>query len=179
MLESASGSLTSYPGHPPAAYGGLVSLVPDLNSWPSEGARLRRAAADWSKRYDPLLRHEVEGVDGLDSLSHQTGTSEPQPGEHGRAPCAWRDKGPQSHKKPRCDWNQTRTLATPAAAPPQAYNIPRLQYKSVKPFYTHRNRFDGSYPRTVERRQEAQLSRHVYPVRCGCGWVSPYGKQAV
>ena len=60
MLESASGSLTSYPGHPPAAYGGLVSLVPDLNSWPSEGARLRRAAVAWSKRYDPLLRHEVK-----------------------------------------------------------------------------------------------------------------------
>ena len=30
MLESASGSLTSYPGHPPAAPGGLGSLVPDL-----------------------------------------------------------------------------------------------------------------------------------------------------
>ena len=72
MLESASGSLTSYPGHPPAAYGGLVSLVPDLNSWPSEGARLRRAAAAWSKRYDPLLRHEVEGADGLGSLGYQS-----------------------------------------------------------------------------------------------------------
>ena len=102
MLESASGSLTSYPGHPPAAYGGLVALVPDLNSWPSEGARLRRAAVACSKRYDPLLRHEVEGVDGLDSLGHQTGTSEPQTDEHGRATCAWRDKGPPSRKKPRC-----------------------------------------------------------------------------
>ena len=30
MLGSASSSLTSYPGHPPAAYGGLVSLVPDF-----------------------------------------------------------------------------------------------------------------------------------------------------
>ena len=30
MLGSASGSLTSYPGHPPAACGGLVSLVPDF-----------------------------------------------------------------------------------------------------------------------------------------------------
>ena len=50
MLESASGSLPSYPGHPPAANGGLVSLVPDLNSWPSEGAQIRRAAAIWSKR---------------------------------------------------------------------------------------------------------------------------------
>ena len=72
MLERASGSLPKYPGHPPAAYGGLVSLVPDLNSWPSEGARLRRAAAAWSKRYDPLLRHGVEGADGLGSLGYQT-----------------------------------------------------------------------------------------------------------
>ena len=78
MLESASGSLPSYPGHPPAAYGGLVSLVPDLNSWPSEGARLRRAAAAWSKRYDPLLRHEVEGVDGLGSLGYQVWAPGPQ-----------------------------------------------------------------------------------------------------
>ena len=78
MLESASGSLTSYPGHPPAAYGGLVSLVPDLNSWPSEGARLRRAAAAWSKRYDPLLRHEVEGVDRLGSLGYQVWAPGPQ-----------------------------------------------------------------------------------------------------
>ena len=30
MLGSASGSLTNYPGHPPAAPGGLGSLVPDL-----------------------------------------------------------------------------------------------------------------------------------------------------
>ena len=59
-------------------------------------------AAAWSKRYDPLLRHEVEGVDGLDSIGHQTGTSEPQPDEHGRATCAWRDKGPQWRKKRRC-----------------------------------------------------------------------------
>ena len=81
MLESASGSLTSYPGHPPAAYGGLVSLVPDLNSWPSEGARLRRAAAAWSNRYDPLLRHGVEGVHRLGSLGQQTGTSELPPDE--------------------------------------------------------------------------------------------------
>ena len=102
MLGSASGSRPSYPGHPPAAYGGLVSLVPDLNSWPSEGARLRRAAVAWSKRFDPLLRHEVEGVDGLDSLGYQTGTSEPQPDEHGRATCAWRDKGPPSRTLPRC-----------------------------------------------------------------------------
>ena len=102
MLESASGSLPSYPGHPPAAYGGLVSLVPDLNSWPSEGARLRRAAAAWSKRYDPLLRHGVEGADGLGSLGYQTGTSEPQPDEHGRATCASRAKGPLWRTLPRC-----------------------------------------------------------------------------
>ena len=30
MLGSASGSLPNYPGHPPAAPGGLGSLVPDL-----------------------------------------------------------------------------------------------------------------------------------------------------
>ena len=30
MLGSASGSVTNYPGHPPAAPGGLGSLVPDL-----------------------------------------------------------------------------------------------------------------------------------------------------
>ena len=30
MLERAPGSLTNYPGHPPAAPGGLLSLVPDL-----------------------------------------------------------------------------------------------------------------------------------------------------
>ena len=78
MLESASGSRPSYPGYPPAAYGGLVSLVPDLNSWPSEGARLRRAAAALSKRYDPLLRHGVEGVDGLDSLGYQVRAPGPQ-----------------------------------------------------------------------------------------------------
>ena len=76
MLESASGSLPSYPGHPPAANEGLMSLVPEFNSWPSEGARLQRAAAAWSKRYDPLLRHGVEGADGLGSLGYQTGTSE-------------------------------------------------------------------------------------------------------
>ena len=51
MLGSASGSLTSYPGHPPAAYGGLVSLVPDFILGPRTGARLRRAAVAWSKRY--------------------------------------------------------------------------------------------------------------------------------
>ena len=78
MLESASGSLTSYPGHPPAANEGLVSLVPDLNSWPSEGARLRRAAVAWSKRYDPLIRHEVEAADGLDSLGYQVWAPGPQ-----------------------------------------------------------------------------------------------------
>ena len=30
MLGSASGSAANYPGHPPAAPGGLLSLVPDL-----------------------------------------------------------------------------------------------------------------------------------------------------
>ena len=64
--------------------------------WPlsavSEGARLRvrRAAQQpvvWSKRYDPLLRHGVEGAGGLGSLGYQTGTSEPPPAEHGPATC--------------------------------------------------------------------------------------------
>ena len=31
------------------------------------------------KVYDPLLRHGVEGTDGLGSLGYQTGTSEPKP----------------------------------------------------------------------------------------------------
>ena len=47
-------------------------------SWPSEAARDRRAAAAWSKRYDPLLRHEVEGVDGLGSLGYQVRAPGPQ-----------------------------------------------------------------------------------------------------
>ena len=95
MLESASGSLPSYPGHPPAANEGLMSLVPDLNSWPSEGARLRRAAEAWSNRGTTRFfgTRSKRGVsmDLIDSLGHQTGTSEPQPDEHGRATCAWRD----------------------------------------------------------------------------------------
>ena len=32
-----------------------------------------RAAAAWSKRYDPLLRHGFENADGLGSLGYQTG----------------------------------------------------------------------------------------------------------
>ena len=36
MLGSASGSLTNYPDHPPAAPGGLLSLVPDLVLGPRE-----------------------------------------------------------------------------------------------------------------------------------------------
>jgi hypothetical protein len=43
--------------------------------------------AAWSKRYDPLLRHGVEGAGGLGSLGYQTGTSEPPPAEHGPATC--------------------------------------------------------------------------------------------
>ena len=89
MLGSASGSLPKYPGHPPAAPGGLGSLVPDLVLGPRKALDIgeRRAAAAWSKRYDPLLRHEVEGADGLGSLGYQTGTSEPPPDEHGPATC--------------------------------------------------------------------------------------------
>ena len=65
------------------------SLIPGTRSrsWPSGAARLRRAAAAWSKRYDPLLRHGAEGADGLGSLGYQTGTSEPPPDEHGPATC--------------------------------------------------------------------------------------------
>ena len=65
------------------------SLIPGTRSrsWPSGAARLRRAAAAWSKRYDPLLRHRAEGADGLGSLGYQTGTSEPPPDEHGPATC--------------------------------------------------------------------------------------------
>ena len=48
----------------------LGSLIPGTRSrpWPSGAARLRRAAAAWSKRYDQLLRHGAEGADGLGSL---------------------------------------------------------------------------------------------------------------
>ena len=56
-------------------------------SWPSGAARLRQAAAAWSQRYDPLLRHGVQGADGMGSLGYQTGTSEPPPDEHGPATC--------------------------------------------------------------------------------------------
>ena len=48
-------------------------------SWHSEAARLPAAAATWSRRYDPLLWHEVKGAHGLGSLGQQTGTSEPPP----------------------------------------------------------------------------------------------------
>ena len=58
---------------------------PGIVIFPSEAARLRRAAAVCSKRYDPLFRHEVAGADGLGSPSYQTGTSEAQPDEHGPA----------------------------------------------------------------------------------------------
>ena len=36
MLGSASGSVANYPGHPPAAPGGLLSLAPDLVLGPRE-----------------------------------------------------------------------------------------------------------------------------------------------
>jgi hypothetical protein len=46
----------SYPGHPPAANEGLVSLVPDFILGPRRALdSFRRAAAAWSKRYNPLL----------------------------------------------------------------------------------------------------------------------------
>ena len=49
MLESASGSHPSYPGHPPAAYGGLVSLVPDFILGP-------RKALDFGELQQPGRR---------------------------------------------------------------------------------------------------------------------------
>ena len=57
-----------------------MSLEPDFILGPREGARLQRAAAGaaWSKRDDPLLRLEVEGVDGLDSLGYQVWAPGPQ-----------------------------------------------------------------------------------------------------
>ena len=90
MLGSASGSRANYPGHPPAAPGRLLSLVPDLVLGPRkplDSGELGPAAAAWSKRYDPLLRHEAEGVHRLGSLGQQTGTPEPKPDEHG--PATW------------------------------------------------------------------------------------------
>ena len=49
MLESASGSRPSYPGHPPAANEGLVSLVPDLILGP-------RKALDFGELQQPGRR---------------------------------------------------------------------------------------------------------------------------
>ena len=49
MLESTSGSRASYPGHPPAAYGGLVSLVPDFILGP-------RKALDFGELQQPGRR---------------------------------------------------------------------------------------------------------------------------
>ena len=49
MLERASGSLPNYPGHPPAAYGGLVSLVPDFILGP-------RKALDFGELQQPVRR---------------------------------------------------------------------------------------------------------------------------
>ena len=65
----------------PAAAGGacLGSQVPDLLLGPRQPLTLASCTAGWSKRYDPLLRHEVEGVHRLGSLGCQTGPwSEPQ-----------------------------------------------------------------------------------------------------
>ena len=57
MLSHASRSRHVDPGRPPAADGGLRSQYP-------------AAVAGWSKRIDPLLRQEVEGV-------HRLGTALP------------------------------------------------------------------------------------------------------
>ena len=75
MIESASGRLPNYPDHPPAASVGLGSLAPDL--FLAFGSRLTSASrSSLVEENDPLLRHEVEGVDGLSSLGYQTATSE-------------------------------------------------------------------------------------------------------
>ena len=49
MLESASGSLPSYPDHPPAANEGLMSLVPDFILGP-------RKALDFGELQQPGRR---------------------------------------------------------------------------------------------------------------------------
>ena len=49
MLESASSSLPSYPGHPPAANEGLMSLVPDFILGP-------RKALDFGELQQPGRR---------------------------------------------------------------------------------------------------------------------------
>ena len=85
MLGSASGSSANYPGHPPAAPGGLLSLVPDLVLGPRKALDIGELQQPVRKRYDPLFRHEVAGADGLGSPGYQTGTSEAQPDEHGPA----------------------------------------------------------------------------------------------
>ena len=74
MLEHASGSLP---------ISTMVILRPLLGvsdpwyqiSFLALGRRSTpaRAAAAWSKRYDPLLRHGFENADGLGSLGYQTG----------------------------------------------------------------------------------------------------------
>ena len=60
VLSHASRSQHVDPGRPSAADGSLRSQYP-------------AAVAGWSKRIDPLLRHEVEGVRRLGSLGYQTG----------------------------------------------------------------------------------------------------------
>jgi hypothetical protein len=49
VLESASGSLPSYPGHPPAAKEGLMSLLPDFILGP-------RKALDFGELQQPGRR---------------------------------------------------------------------------------------------------------------------------
>jgi hypothetical protein len=67
VLGSASGSLPNYHGHPPGATGRLGSLVPDLVLGPGkalDSGELQQPGRR-GKPYDQLLRHEVEGADGL------------------------------------------------------------------------------------------------------------------
>ena len=87
MLGSASGSPANYPGHPPAAPGGLGSLVPDLVLGP-------RKALDFGEVQQPGRRGTTRffgtgsrDPDRLGSLGQENGTSEPLTGRaSGRKP---------------------------------------------------------------------------------------------
>ena len=93
----------SYPGHPPAANEGLVSLVPDFILGPRRALdSFRRAAAAWSKRYNPLLfgTRSKASMDWAEPRpSNRETTSEPQPDEHGRGDARVTRKGPQPRRR--------------------------------------------------------------------------------
>ena len=90
MLQHASNRRHIAPSRPPAAAGGLGSPVPGLVLGPRQPLTLASCTcrANWSKSYDPLLCHGVEGVHRLGSLGCHTGPpSEPQRTSSGRATC--------------------------------------------------------------------------------------------